>query len=347
MRLSLSCPPSASDLARTILWTRLDLSGVVWLSLLLLRAYPGAPACASHSPPRRRFNMASPVSASATLSIVTPISDKRAAAALKAHFKVARVVCVGDIFVVPVLLSPQQVPYYDINRQRAYGNKDEYDAWSDTSDDSGDEGGGGDGSEESLLFRLESVELGVKPQATAGAADAADAAGAAEKPETVGAAGSTASGSAAAASVELAPRGTCFTIRRDGTTLLQAASVNAGPPPYLKAFNAMNYHLMGSAAAGEAGSKLRTQLRLAFAPRAAALGVMPRVMLHGPANRGKRDVVSDICDELGVHLCVRNTFVLMTVRSSSRIALLAQPTLAITGSPTHPPRVRRHPTAAG
>lgn len=101
---------------------------------------------------------------------------------------------------------------------------------------------------------------------------------------------------------ELLAVGACLTLIRTSTTLLQLPSLNARPPACLHAFIT---EVPIPVVDGSLREELSRQLTLAFHPVIAGLG-MPRVLLHGPPSRGKRTVVRQLCDELGVHLCVRS-----------------------------------------
>ena len=88
------------------------------------------------------------------------------------------------------------------------------------------------------------------------------------------------------------------------STVVQVSDVSSPPPAHLEHYLAVRTPV--PAALGSAADYVRRQLALAVHPHAERLGLRPSMLVHAPARRGKRAMVSALCDELGLHCMVRS-----------------------------------------
>ena len=122
-----------------------------------------------------------------------------------------------------------------------------------------------------------------------------------------------------------------FTIERGLTSLAQAADVACAPPPhlqrYLGAYLAPSGHRSGPPAMGAAAEAVQRSLMLGMHLDARRRGLRPSVLLHGPAGRGKRSIVLEACDALGMHCLERSAASLLADADGLSHALRALPAL--------------------
>ena len=219
-----------------------------------------------------------------TLALGTTSGNARAAtSALRRHFKKRRFYGRGDIFVVRAQPPRQRMlsTYVGEEAERIALLKERGE---EASTDESDEGENWDG-ELAWLYRVERVELFK-------AADAdADATGCWPPPDREGGGG--------AASIE-----------RGQTTMLELTSVRCAPPRRLRGFLARRAPM--PMPPSEETVELRRYARLGLHDAAAAaLKLLPAVLLHAPRGAGKRELVKHMADELGGHLMDRSALTLL------------------------------------
>jgi len=120
-------------------------------------------------------------------------------------------------------------------------------------------------------------------------------------------------------------------VQRGETTMLERPSVRAAPPAHLGAFVAPPADAPPPAGASEAAAALRDAIAVALSSSAPPAGaekdapprLRPSLLLHSAAGGGKRELVTQLCDELGVHCCVRNVATLLRSGEAPKPSALA------------------------
>lgn len=103
-----------------------------------------------------------------------------------------------------------------------------------------------------------------------------------------------------------------FVVEHGVTTLTQAADEACWHPTHLRHYLEANDRAVAAPVVNSASEAVSRALNIGSSMSACQHRLSPSVLLHGPARRGKRKLVEDACDAVGMKLLMRSAASLVT-----------------------------------